>query len=201
MNKAIELANHPVLDKDTILLKNLNETPRNYQKLLTIFEKYRKPIKNEILLKDLDKTNEMDIYANTDILRIYNYPIFIIDDITAYCAIFKFYMKDYKNCINSLLSLEKMLLTHKSQYLGASEDEIFNKDIFGFKFSVMSLNECYYSLLLANMLLGNYLDALRVANQLLITIKPQVSYWVILIRYAIQQTLGNLDKGNNCLIS
>ena len=130
------------------------------------------------------------LYIMTDIIKTYEFPIFIPDDITAYCSIFYFYAKNYKKALELLVLLEKMLLVRKAWYLSCEVGNSFNKDIFGFKFSVMSLNECYYTMLLCDLLLGDYGEALKIANQLLITITSQASFWIVLIRYLIQESLG-----------
>jgi hypothetical protein len=149
-----------------------------------------KTVKVSAKLQLLEECPSKYLCIMTDIIRIYEFPIFIPDDITAYCAIFYFYMKDYKKALELLVLLEKMLLSCKARYLNCEASSFFNKDIFGFKFSVMSLNECYYTMLLCDLLLEDYGESLKIANQLLITMPPQTSFWIILIRYLIQETLG-----------
>lgn len=153
-----------------------------------------KPLKPPSRFHLLNECPPKYLHVMADIIKTYDFPILIADDITAYCAVFYFYMKEYRKALSLLASLEKMLLARKAQYLSCDSSGTFSKDIFGFKFSVMSLNECYYAMLLCNLQLGELAEALKVANQLLITIKPQVSFWIVAIRYIIQETLNQPSK-------
>lgn len=184
--------------KVSIITVKVVEQKSNYEKSLKVFENYKKN-NHEIFKPSLiSNTSDKSIYANLEIMRTYNYPIFFLDDIIAYCSILQFYTNKYKSALESLYSLEKMLLIHKKNYINMSEenDSTLSLSTYGLKFSIMALNECYYNILLCNLLIKDFKTALKFANELLMTLKPQAAFWIVLIRFMIQEALGQSQKSN-----
>lgn len=178
------------------------EQKSNYEKSLSILENYKNsftklPIHK--IMKRLMKCDrlEKNVYSTAEAARTYDYPIFFMEDIIAYSAILQFYTNKPEKALQLLHTLEKMLLVHKKNYTSIDEegDVVSSLNTYGLKFSVMALNECYYDILLCHLVLRDYKAALKVGNELLITLKPQAAFWIVLIRYMIQQALGQASKG------
>ena len=126
------------------------------------------------------------LHIHADAFRAYEYPIFSVDDWVAYSAILQFYTKKYKDSFDSLKTLEKTLLLHKKNYFDSGATVVMDpgleREIYEFRFSPMTFNECYYALLLLSLFLRDLTGGLKIVNQLLGTVKPQNAVWIILLR-------------------
>ena len=81
------------------------EKTKNYEKQMKIFENYKKKFQENFQSFVLPSTPDNALYANADINRTFNYPIFFLDDVIAYLAIFQFYTNNYQNSLESLNAL------------------------------------------------------------------------------------------------
>ena len=160
----------------------------NYEKVMKGFEELKTPITIIANDENLFSNNEQFLYSNADILSTYAYPIFSLNDLIAYRSVIQFYAKDYKNSLHSLYSLEKFIMSHSNDCFNTGSN------IYSFIFSPMTLHECYYNMILCNIALNNLTEALKVANQLLLSLKSQLAFWIVLIRFIIQQALGQNPK-------
>jgi len=177
------------------------EDKNNYEKCLKVLENYKKPFVklsiNKMMKSLLDSENlGKKLYYISEAARTYEFPIFFLDDILAYSSILQFYTGKHEVALESLYALEKILLIHKKAYTSLDDEnsEMASLNTYGLKFSVMALNECYYNILLCHLILKNFKAALKVVNELLITLKPQAAFWIILIRFMTQQELGQIQK-------
>ena len=105
------------------------------------------------LLKNKESKNP---YSDADIERVYDYPIFSIEDWLAYRAVSFFYLKDYRSTLADLKILEKMLTVQKKSYFDpegeTNMDSSLAQEIYEFRFSPMTFNECYYNMILCQIL-------------------------------------------------
>jgi len=169
----------------------------NHKKVLNGLQELKQIYKKKLPITY--DTNIKNLYSNADILRTYEYPILFLNDLNAYCAILQIYLQDYIGSLESLLSLEKVLIAHRNECLTSTSDvdPAFAFDAYQFRFSPMTMNECNYNILLCNILLKRYTDAVKVANQLLINLKSHYIYWIIIIRYILYKALNKHDKGTS----
>lgn len=199
IEEAMEVQNNQILEMDKqylqLLLQGIpGKTAANHKEVIADLQRLAK---DRPKLPSINFTDFKSLYSAADTLRTYEYPILCPNDLIAYRAILQFYAKDYAAALESLRSMEKLLNAHKNECFGATAgmDSAFNFDVREFRFSPMTLNECEYNILLCSTILGQYNDAVKVANQLLINLKPQHMHWILVIRFLLYKALGKDNRG------
>jgi len=187
VNKAISIKPNPILERDVKLLQLLLEDKgEKYEEALKVLESVKESmpeIKND---QNILKSSNSLIYCNADIMSTYNYPIFGFCDIIAYRSVFQFYLKNYQEALSLLSQLEKHTMSEVGCFSLNANSNIA---------SSMTLDECQFNILLCLIAINKHMDALKLSNHLLITLKPHFTFPINLIRYVIQKSLGKDPKG------
>jgi len=138
-----------------------------------------------------------NMYCHSDVHRAYEYPIFSMEDWIAYTAVLQFYLQNYDQALETLKVLESALLLQKTNYFDSDnsiKDPAILMEIFDFRFSPMTLNECYFNQILAFIGLEKYKEAIKIATLIIETAKPNLKSWIIFIRAILYETIGNKEK-------
>ena len=93
-----------------------------------------------------------NLYSQADVERAYDYPIFASEDWLAYRSVMHFYLREHRQALSDLQTLEKILVLHKKNYFDPDSELKFDpsltQEIYEFRFSPMTFNECYYNMII-----------------------------------------------------
>ena len=163
LKNAVKINENLVYKRDLKSLEIFQETIIN-EKIEKFFTEMIEEVKmqKENDYKPLYNPNGQTDYCKIDMETMYKFPIFEIEDWTAYRGIMRMYMKKYSEALSDLTGLYEILLSKKKKYFESQEGSNadggnFEKEINNLRFSPMTLNECKYNIAICHLLVNHFI--------------------------------------------